>query len=71
ETVGGKSYSFYETAGYLGKIGRKLRKVESLSQNARGIKSDGSLDELLEILSNRKAITVCLQEILWKYGRGS
>jgi hypothetical protein len=25
----------------------------------------------LEILSNRKAIAVCLQEISWKYGRGS
>lgn len=54
-------------SGHKGKK-KKERKVEFLSQNVRGIKSDGRLDELFEVLSNRKAVAVCLQET-WRHGK--
>ena len=46
---------------------KKRRKVEFLSQNVRGIKSNGRLDELFEVLSTRKVIAMCLQET-WRCG---
>ena len=38
------------------KIKEKVKKVEFLSQNVRGIKSDGIIEELFEVLSTRKVI---------------
>ena len=46
---------------------KKRRKVEFLSQNVRGIKSNGRLDELFEVLSTRKVMAMCLQET-WRCG---
>ena len=47
---------------------KKTKKVEFLSQNVRGIKSDGRLDELFVVLSTRKAIAMCIQET-WRHGK--
>ena len=46
---------------------KKDKRVEILSQNARGIKTDGRLEELFAVMATSKAIAVCLQET-WRHG---
>ena len=46
----------------------KLKNVEFLSQNVRGIKSESRTHELFEVLATRNAIAMCIQET-WRHGK--
>ena len=46
---------------------KNIRKVQIISQNDRGIKSDARLQELSNVISKRNALAVCLQET-WRNG---
>ena len=41
---------------------KSIQNIQILSQNVRGVKTDTRLDELYEMLLDRKAIAMCIQE---------
>ena len=50
-----------------GKKRNKIRTVKILSQNVRGMKNDTRIEILLNVMKERNAIAVCLQET-WRNG---
>ena len=46
---------------------KNIKKVQIISQNVRGIKSETRLEELFNVIAKRNALAVCLQET-WRNG---
>ena len=41
---------------------KNIKNIKIISQNIRGIKTDARIQELLNVISKRNALAVCLQE---------